>query len=66
VSAGAEPRPSGAGQAQSRPRRVFQKVKLTEEVRERLRKRAAELGVSVPRLLVESALEGGRRRRGGR
>ncbi|MGB0096726.1 MAG: hypothetical protein WBP81_29830, partial [Solirubrobacteraceae bacterium] len=50
---------------ESRPRRVFQKVKLTEEERERLRKRATELGVSVPRLLVESALEGGRRRRSG-
>ena len=31
---------------------------LTEEERERLRARAAELGVSVPRLLVESALSG--------
>jgi hypothetical protein len=40
------------------PRRVFQQVKLTEAERDQLRARAAELGVSVPRLLVESALEG--------
>lgn len=38
------------------PRGVIQKVKLTEGERERLRARAAELGVSVPRLMVESAL----------
>jgi Bacterial mobilisation protein (MobC) len=37
---------------------VFQQVKLTELERERLRARAAELGVSVPRLMVESALDG--------
>ena len=37
---------------------MIQKVKLTEAERDRLRARAAELGVSVPRLLVESALEG--------
>jgi hypothetical protein len=33
-------------------------VKLTEGERDQLRARAAELGVSVPRLMVESALEG--------
>lgn len=38
------------------PRRVYQQVKLTETEREQLRGRAAELGVSVPRLMVESAL----------
>jgi hypothetical protein len=35
---------------------VYQQVKLTETEREQLRGRAAELGVSVPRLMVESAL----------
>jgi Bacterial mobilisation protein (MobC) len=48
-------------------RRVVQKVKLTAGERGELRVRAAELGVSVPRLLVESALSGvetpGERRR---
>ena len=39
-------------------RRVSQQVLLTEEEREQLRARAGELGVSVPRLLVESALSG--------
>jgi hypothetical protein len=38
------------------PRQVVQKVKLTERERDQLRARAGELGVSVPRLLVESAL----------
>jgi hypothetical protein len=33
-------------------------VKATEEEREQLRARAGELGVSVPRLMVESALSG--------
>jgi 3-deoxy-D-arabino-heptulosonate 7-phosphate (DAHP) synthase class II len=37
---------------------VIQKVKLTEGEQEKLRALAAELGVSVPRLLVESALAG--------
>lgn len=37
-------------------RHVIQKVKLTEAERDQLRRRAAELGVSVPRLMVESAL----------
>ena len=35
-----------------------QQVMLSEDERRRLRDRAAELGVSVPRLLVESALAG--------
>jgi len=43
---------------EAEPRRVYQQVKLTDGERELLRARAAELGVSVPRLLVESALEG--------
>jgi len=37
---------------------VVQKVKLTETEREQLRAKAAELEVSVPRLMVESALSG--------
>ncbi len=37
---------------------MYQQVKLTTEEREQLRSRAAELGVSVPRLLVEAALDG--------
>jgi hypothetical protein len=37
---------------------VIQKVKLTETEREQLRTRAGELGVSVPRLMVEAALSG--------
>ena len=40
------------------PRRVFQQVKLTEDEQQQLRARAAALGVSVPRLMVESALGG--------
>ena len=39
-------------------RDVIQKVKLTGEERNQLRARATELGVSVPRLMVESALSG--------
>lgn len=39
-------------------RGAIQKVKLTEAERDDLRARAAEQGVSVPRLLVESALDG--------
>jgi Bacterial mobilisation protein (MobC) len=39
-------------------RHVIQKVKLTEAERDQLRQRAGELGVSVPRLMVESALSG--------
>jgi hypothetical protein len=37
---------------------VIQKVKLTDGEQEKLRALAAVLGVSVPRLLVESALAG--------
>jgi uncharacterized protein with PhoU and TrkA domain len=37
---------------------VFQQVKLTEDEQQQLRARAAALGVSVPRLMVESALGG--------
>ena len=37
---------------------MIQKVKLTGEERNQLRARATELGVSVPRLMVESALSG--------
>ena len=40
------------------PRRVYQQVKLTEEERDQLRARAGELGVSVPRLMLEAALSG--------
>ena len=43
---------------QATPRRVYQQVKLTEEERDQLRARAAELGMSVPRLMVESAVSG--------
>jgi Bacterial mobilisation protein (MobC) len=43
---------------EAEPRRVSQQVLLTEEERDQLRARAGELGVSVPRLLVESALSG--------
>jgi hypothetical protein len=39
-------------------RRVYQQVTLSEDEQQRLRRRAAGLGVSVPRLLVESALSG--------
>jgi hypothetical protein len=44
---------------ESEPRRVQIQVKATEAERDQLRARAAELGVSVPRLLVESALAHG-------
>ncbi len=43
---------------QTKPRRVYQQITLTEDERDQLRARAGELGVSVPRLMVESALEG--------
>ena len=39
-------------------RRVYQQVTLTVEEQQRLRERAAQLGVTVPRLMVESALSG--------
>jgi hypothetical protein len=58
VSAGPEARPKGRVRRgrEPEPRRVYQQVKLTEEERDQLRQRAAGLGVSVPRLMVESAL----------
>jgi hypothetical protein len=40
------------------PRRVYQQITLSGDEQQRLRERAAGLGVSVPRLLVESALSG--------
>jgi hypothetical protein len=60
VSATPEGLPRGRArrERQAQPRSVEQKVKLSEAEREQLRERAAELGVSVPRLLVESALSG--------
>ena len=61
MSAGPDARPKGRvrrARSQAEPRRVYQQVTLTEADREQLRARAAELGVSVPRLLVESALSG--------
>ena len=61
MSAGPDTRPKGRvrrARSQAEPRRVYQQVTLTEAEREQLRARATELGVSVPRLLVESALSG--------
>jgi hypothetical protein len=60
VSAVPEKQSAGRSRRAREPvaRPVIQKVKLTESERERLRARAGELGVSVPRLLVESALDG--------
>ena len=60
MSAGPEARPKGRVRRgrEAAPRRVYQQVKLTEEERDQLRARAAELGMSVPRLMVESALSG--------
>jgi hypothetical protein len=60
MSAGPEARPKGRvrREREAAPRRVYQQVKLTEQERDQLRVRAAELGMSVPRLMVESALEG--------
>jgi hypothetical protein len=37
---------------------MFQQVRLSEAEHRELGERAAELGVSVPRLMVEAALEG--------
>jgi hypothetical protein len=58
----AEPaaRPKGRVRRAREPvaREVIQKVKLTQKERDQLRARAAELGMSVPRLMVESALSG--------
>ena len=55
-----EHRPKGRTRRAREPvaRHVVQKVKLTEAERDQLRGKAAELGVSVPRLMVESALSG--------
>ena len=60
MSAETDRRPKGRTRRAREPlrREVIQKVKLTDEERDRLRARAAELGMSVPRLLVESALSG--------
>jgi Bacterial mobilisation protein (MobC) len=60
VSAGPDARPKGRLRRgrEAAPRRVYQQVKLTEMERDLLRARAAELGMSVPRLMVESALSG--------
>ena len=60
MSAGPEARPKGrVRRAREAVRGAsIQQVKLTEEERDQLRARAAELGVSVPRLMVESALSG--------
>jgi hypothetical protein len=60
VSAETDRRPKGRTRRarESVRREVIQKVKLTDEERDQLRARAAELGMSVPRLLVESALSG--------
>jgi hypothetical protein len=60
VSAGSDARPKGRVRRgrEAEPRRVYQQVKLTEQERDRLRARAAELGMSVPRLMVESAISG--------
>ena len=60
MSAGPEARPKGRVRRgrEAAPRRVYQQVKLTEEERDQLRARAAELGMSVPRLMVEAALSG--------
>ncbi len=60
MSVDPESRPVGRlrRRREAEPRRISQQVLLTEEEREQLRARAGELGVSVPRLLVESALSG--------
>jgi hypothetical protein len=60
VIAGPDARPRGRVRRgrEAAPRRVYQQVKLTEEERDQLRARAAALGMSVPRLMVESALSG--------
>lgn len=60
MSAGAESRRWGRSRRErhARPRTAVQKVMLSVEEQRRLRERAGELGVSVPRLMVESALSG--------
>jgi hypothetical protein len=58
LSAEPDARPRGRVRRARAPvaRHVIQKVKLTETERDLLRARAAKLGISVPRLMVESAL----------
>ena len=60
MSDGPATRPKGRVRRAREPvaREAIQKVKLTQEERGQLRARAAELGMSVPRLMVESALSG--------
>jgi hypothetical protein len=60
MSAAPAARPKGRVRRAREPvaREVIQKVKLTQKERDQLRARAAELGMSVPRLMVESALSG--------
>ena len=60
MSAGPDVRPKGRVRRgrEAEPRRVYQQVKLTEDERDQLRSRAGELGMSVPRLMVEAALSG--------
>jgi hypothetical protein len=41
-------------------RRVYQQVTLTSEEQQQLRERAADLSVTVPRLMVEASLSGTR------
>jgi len=41
-------------------RRVYQQVTLTSEEQQQLRERAGQLGVTVPRLMVEASLSGTR------
>jgi hypothetical protein len=56
-----DPRPVGRRRRarETVARRAQIQVKATESERDQLRARAAQLGVSVPRLMVESALDGG-------
>lgn len=60
MSAGPETTPVGRRRRgrDRLPRRVVQKVRLSEVEHRELRERAAALGVSVPRLMVEAALDG--------
>jgi Bacterial mobilisation protein (MobC) len=56
-----EARPKGRvrrARSQVEPRCLYRQVTLTHAERDQLRARAAELRVSVPRLMVESALSG--------
>jgi Bacterial mobilisation protein (MobC) len=59
VSSGAtHPQGRTRRERQAQPREAEQKVRLSVEEKRRLRERAGELGVSVPRLMVEAALSG--------